>query len=146
MQVDVLNIKGIQIPKSLEARKNCTLSEHFDVLILDSEGSIFYNFTYNDIPPCSTKRYKFDQGTYEDNTLISVKFSTDVEISTYKSYKIKVVFYDKREYPKWVDVGADSTSSESSEYYSSDYTYFLDEYHGQFLVLNNRFIYSIFHS
>jgi BTB And C-terminal Kelch len=140
-----LKIIGIQIPKSLEARSDCTLKEHFDVLILNSGNSIVYNFTYNDIPPCSTERYKFDQGTYEDNTLISVEFSTNVEINTYYSYKMKVVFYDNREYPNWVDVGADSTSSESSEYYTSYYTNFVGGSRGQFLVLNNKFIYSIFY-
>jgi BTB And C-terminal Kelch len=138
-----LNIIGIQIPKSLEARRDCTLREHFDVLILNSRDSIVYNFTYNDIPPCSTMRYKFDQGAVKDNTLISVKFSSNVEINTYNSYKIKVDFYDTREYPKWEDGGLNSTSS---EYYTTGRTsYFLDEAYGQFLVLNNRFIYSIFY-
>jgi BTB And C-terminal Kelch len=138
-------IEGIQIPKSLEARSNCSLNEHFDVLILDSSDNVVTTYTYDQVPPCTTPRYKFESpGTsainYDDNTLIKVPFKPSLSISKVSSeadrYKMKIVYYVKREYPKWVDAGAATSSASNSDEYSH-YRYF-------YILHKRPFVYSYF--
>jgi BTB And C-terminal Kelch len=142
-------VQGIQIPKSLEARANCSLKEHFDVLILDSLGNVVSTIPYNQVPSCTTRRFKFDTPgsakEYNDNNLISIQFNKHVTIPI--NGQIKIFFYEKREYPKWVDAGNATDSSSGSEYSNYGNTYFTSskQNYGYFRILHKRpFVYSIF--
>jgi BTB And C-terminal Kelch len=147
-------VHGIQIPKSLESRADCSLTEHFDVLILDSSDNIVFNFTYNQVPSCISRRYKFNTHgsaiAYDDKNLISVQFVSHFTVPRYTGanrYKIKTVFYEIREYPKWIDAGEATASSTRSEYSNYGPTYFTssNQKYGYFRILHNRpFVYSIF--
>jgi hypothetical protein len=129
---------GVQIPKSIQNKANCQLIEHFDVLVYDYDDNLIQNFTYNQAPPCTTKRYiRHENGQTEeivDDAVISFKFDQRFFIKDQnEKYRIQIVLHNTDwDYPRWID-GRDSYASRSgSEAYfhnsvSSSQTDFLGD-------------------
>jgi hypothetical protein len=135
-------LTGIQIPKSYEARANCTsVEEHFDVFVLDHENAIIDNATYSQIPPCETNRFK-NRGRHDyvpDNELISVKLSSKTInlSSSEKRYKVKIVFKDSKTYPA-------SLRKATDEYFKTSYASNILGFNGYHHVMHpTSFIYSM---
>lgn len=136
-------LTGIQIPKSFEARANCTsVKEHFDVFVLDHENTVIDKVTYNDIPPCSTQKYT-SMGDYDysaDEELISVKLSgKSLNLNnSEKRYKVKIVFKDFKTYPA-------SLRKASDQYFVTHYSSSILNFNGYHHIMQpNSFIYLLY--
>jgi hypothetical protein len=137
-------LTGIQIPKSYEARANCTsVKEHFEVFVLDHENTVIDRVTYNEIPPCATSRFqsteRYDYVT--DYELISVKLSGKIldlsSAQSEKRYKVKIVFKDYKTYPE-------SLREATDKYFETDYSSNVLAFNGYHHVMEaNSFIYSM---
>jgi len=138
------SLAGIQIPKSYEARANCTsVNEHFDVFVLDHENTVIDKVTYNQIPPCATSRFhSTGRSDYvSDTDLISVKLSgISLNLSSAQSekrYKVKVVFKDSKTYPA-------SLREATGKYFKTSYSSTVLDFNGYHHVMeSNSFIYSM---
>lgn len=131
---------GIQIPKSYEARANCTtVNEHFEVFVYDNESRAIDHVTYNQIPPCLTGRYTSARDHVLDNELISVQLS-GIRINlmdTEKTYRVKIVFKESKTYPF-------SVRNKTGEKFQTDYSSYLLSFNGFHYVMKpNSFIYSM---
>ncbi|CAB3386777.1 Hypothetical predicted protein, partial [Cloeon dipterum] len=140
---DEWQLVGIQIPKSIEATANCTLSESFDVLILDLDYRTLDKFSYNDVtPPCSTLRVKSDLPPVA--TWPHICFKT---VKGPERYRIKIVLKEARTYPVFVDAGTKMKAKDSSEMkyelYSSTFDFEGDKTSKYRLLQNPQFIYAL---
>ncbi|XP_065335991.1 uncharacterized protein LOC135936913 [Cloeon dipterum] len=156
---DEWQLVGIQIPKSLEATANCTISESFDVLILDLDNRTVDKFSYNYIiPSCSTLRVKSDLPpgrifAVNDSEVMNVKFERTVKIPSVKTvkgperYRIKIVFKEARTYPVFVDAGTKMKAKDSNEMkyelYSSTFDFEGDKTSKYRLLQNPQFVYAL---
>ncbi|XP_065335990.1 uncharacterized protein LOC135936911 [Cloeon dipterum] len=155
------NLAGIQIPKSLEARKDCTVVERFDVLILNGKNEAVEKFSYDDVTSCDlVQGFKADSAQsynmqiYHDSTdLMNVIFSPTVKIppvSGSNKFKIKVVHKGKNTYPLYVDAGnamkEEKRAAGAAEYlmYPYDFTFHSYNYGSRYrLLYNPNFVYAI---
>jgi hypothetical protein len=137
------SLTGIQIPKSYEARANCaSVNEHFDVFVLNHENTVIDKVTYNQIPPCTTSRFKSPEhySYVTDDELISIGLSgkrLDLDSSEKeKQYRVKIVFKESRTYPA-------SLQKETDASFTSEYSTVLN-FNGYHHILKaNSFIYSM---
>jgi hypothetical protein len=145
------NLAGIQIPRSFEGKRNCSLKEHFDVIIMKPDNQVVKKYTYNEVPPCDTERFFYHKHSgyvsYTDKEVVSIKFDSRITIpgsnDESRRYKLKVVFHgEPREYPMWV--AASNLDSSRKDYFTYGTSNFMGEYgfHYNSLYGEGSFVYS----